>query len=63
MKKRYGKKAFVAIVAVIVLVISIGYGVFYHYYSMMNYQKEEDDSLLSSYEPETDGKLTTVTEL
>lgn len=58
MKKRYGKKAFVAIVAVIVLVISIGYGVFYHYYSMMNYQKEENDSLLSSYEPETDGKLT-----
>ena len=57
MKKRFGQKAFVAIAATIDLVIAVGYGIFYHYYSMMNYQKEEDQTL-SSYENETDGDLT-----
>lgn len=57
MKKRFGQKAFAAIAAAIVLVIAVGYGIFYHYYSMMNYQKEEDQTL-TSYENETDGDLT-----
>ena len=57
MKKRFGQKAFAAIAAAIVLVIAVGYGIFYHYYSMMNYQKEEDQTL-STYENETDGDLT-----
>ena len=56
MKKRFGQKAFAATAAAIVLVIAVGYGIFYHYYSMMNYQKE--DSTLSSYENETDESLT-----
>ncbi len=56
MKKRYKGKIFVLIASAIVLVISVSYGVFYHYYSMMNYQ-DEDEPILSSYESETDGEL------
>ncbi|MDD6021921.1 MAG: LCP family protein [Acutalibacteraceae bacterium] len=57
MKRSVGQKAFLAVGAAIVLIIAVGYGIFYHYYSMMNYQKEED-SALSSVENETDADLT-----
>lgn len=57
MKKQLKRKAFVLIASAIVLVFALGYGVFYHYYSMMNFQAN-DDSLLSSYENETDEGLT-----
>lgn len=57
MKKQLGKKAIIIIAAAIVLILATAYGVFYHYYSMMNFQNG-DDSILSSYGNETDESLT-----
>lgn len=56
-KKQLGKKALIIIAAAIVLVLATAYGVFYHYYSMMDFQNGDDD-ILSSYENETDESLT-----
>lgn len=56
MKKRLGKKAVIIVVSVIVAVFAVGYGVFYHYYSMMNFSNGDDD--IVSVEDETEEGLT-----
>lgn len=48
------RKIAVIIGAVVIAVAAIVYGVFYHYYSMLNYEKPGEDISLSQVENETD---------
>lgn len=50
-------KAAVVVSAIVFLVLSVGYGVFYHYYSMMNYEQTTEDISVSFVEDETENGL------
>lgn len=51
------RKAILCIGAIVFLLLSVGYGVFYHYYSMMNYEETTEDISISFVEDETDNSL------
>lgn len=55
MSKRH--KAVLVIGATLFLFLSIGYAVFYHYYSMMNYEEPEEEISISFAEDETGENL------
>lgn len=51
------RKVMLGIGAMVFFLLSVGYGIFYHYYSMMNYEKTTEDISLSFVEDETDSSL------